>query len=212
MLLMQRRNEALSGGASNKQKARRLETALAGGIVAVRLLSGRFGRRSLEAEFARAGVPFPGAPPYSLSDWATERASRTAAKLAWSWMALADGTRVKGVAEKTTPTGFLRSRIGIIGASESSDAFNDSRREAAAIYAPEMLRRWDATLDERVCPVCARAHGTTVQVSEDFPEGEPGAVHPSCRCTWQLIRLEEYKSMALPWALRDARRGISLHP
>jgi hypothetical protein len=41
---------------------------------------------------------------------------------------------------------------------------------------------WDASLDKRTCPKCESAHGKSVRVGEDFPEGEPGGIHPRCRC------------------------------
>lgn len=44
-------------------------------------------------------------------------------------------------------------------------------------------RRWDATLDLRLCKTCRKMHGIIVPIGEPFPGGMvPGDVHPNCRC------------------------------
>lgn len=78
-----------------------------------------------------------------------------------------------------------------IAATESAEAFNAGRLRAVRGYS--FMRVWDAQLDRRTCPVCESTDGTIVGASEPFPIGEPGAVHPNCRCTWQIITLEESK-------------------
>ncbi len=45
-----------------------------------------------------------------------------------------------------------------------------------------LFKEWNADLDRRTCPICEGAHGTIRPVGVSFPEGEPGAVHPRCRC------------------------------
>jgi hypothetical protein len=50
-----------------------------------------------------------------------------------------------------------------------------------------LLQRWDSILDQRTCSACAYADGEIVRVGERFSLGEPGGVHPRCRCTFTLL-------------------------
>lgn len=84
-----------------------------------------------------------------------------------------------------------RPQLKTLAISEASHAFNESRlhamvsaQERASLLGKnlEVLRRWDATLDEHTCPACAAMDGTVVGLDESFAEGEPGDVHPNCRC------------------------------
>jgi hypothetical protein len=44
-------------------------------------------------------------------------------------------------------------------------------------------RRWDASIDARVCVVCRELHDTTAPVTGTFPGGYDAApAHPNCRC------------------------------
>ncbi len=46
-----------------------------------------------------------------------------------------------------------------------------------------VVRRWDASIDGRVCPICRELHNTTAPVNGTFPGGYDGApAHPNCRC------------------------------
>ena len=85
----------------------------------------------------------------------------------------------------------LRPSLERIGVTESSDSYNRTRRETAKEARVALFRRWDATLDMRTCPVCERADGMTVGIDEPFEIGEPGGVHPRCRCSWELLRADE---------------------
>ena len=80
----------------------------------------------------------------------------------------------------------------MIAATETASAFNDERTRIEKHLADEnketswwpfLVKVWDATLDKRTCPVCAKLHGTRRGWGSDFPGGkEPGKVHPNDRC------------------------------
>jgi SPP1 gp7 family putative phage head morphogenesis protein len=58
---------------------------------------------------------------------------------------------------------------------------------------PDLLRRWDAHADARLCERCQELHGRTIDPSkgERFPNGEEGPpLHPNCRCRADLWRPE----------------------
>jgi SPP1 gp7 family putative phage head morphogenesis protein len=77
---------------------------------------------------------------------------------------------------------------------EVAAAYNDRLdgviREARA-WLPDLQRRLDASLDLRVCRLCASLHGTVVGLNEPFPGGYEGApIHPNCRCRVGAWRAE----------------------
>jgi SPP1 gp7 family putative phage head morphogenesis protein len=54
---------------------------------------------------------------------------------------------------------------------------------------PDLIRRWDATMDSRVCPVCAGLNGKTAALDETFDGGFFGPPsHPGCRCRCSVVR------------------------
>jgi hypothetical protein len=56
---------------------------------------------------------------------------------------------------------------------------------------PEIERRWDATLDMRVCSDCAAMHGETAPVGGTFKGGLSGPpLHPCCRCATLCYRAD----------------------
>lgn len=82
--------------------------------------------------------------------------------------------------------------VRTIATTESAEAYNGGRLIALRNYPGiQVMRVWDSTLDRATCPICANADGDIVGVMESFPSGEPGAVHPNCRCTWQPVTLQE---------------------
>lgn len=63
-----------------------------------------------------------------------------------------------------------------------NDVANDSIEEAHKID-HAIMRRWDATLDARVCPFCRELDGQVVKIGEAFRDGiEAPPAHPNCRC------------------------------
>jgi hypothetical protein len=95
------------------------------------------------------------------------------------------------------------SRIEIIAATESAEAFDQQREDdldaygRSVAYQTEVRREfaavpfkwWNAVLDKRTCRTCDVAHGKIVLLGFAFPEGRPGGVHPSCRCVADIVLL-----------------------
>lgn len=83
-------------------------------------------------------------------------------------------------------------RLSRIAATEIYQAYGQaSERAYARIPKPERTqfeKRWDATLDMKVCQVCKSHHGEQVSLDADFRNGDvPGEVHPNCRCVSTLV-------------------------
>ena len=87
------------------------------------------------------------------------------------------------------------SKLRVASASEVSQVFNEERARSAEEdqrrTGETLYKAWDAVNDKRTCPVCERNHGTIVRVDESFPEGEPGGVHPNCRCNTAILTAAE---------------------
>ena len=87
------------------------------------------------------------------------------------------------------------SRAATIAATETAHAFSRERDQAARILAREqglsLWKVWDAVLDKRTCPRCSGLHGTAVPVAESFPAGQPGGLHPRCRCVATIVSLDD---------------------
>ena len=69
---------------------------------------------------------------------------------------------------------------------ESVNAYNETHLRAIRAVAtedPEILQRWDASVDRRVCSICREMDGQVVEVGREFRGGvtRPPA-HPNCRC------------------------------
>ena len=76
-----------------------------------------------------------------------------------------------------------------------------------------LLKRWDASLDSRLCAICAGLDRRAVPIGEEFAPGymQPPA-HPNCRCVvtawdrrWGNFR-EERSAIIVPKKRRRARR------
>lgn len=88
-------------------------------------------------------------------------------------------------------------RVRRIATTDTAQAYADARDEAGhaaarrhadAVWLPAILKRWDATLDRRVCPRCRALDGTLRPIGVDFAGGrDPGHVHPGCRCDSHLV-------------------------
>lgn len=59
----------------------------------------------------------------------------------------------------------------------------DESISQAAQLEPDLRRRWDASLDSRICPICKELDHTIVKVGQAFPGGiDYPPAHPNCRC------------------------------
>jgi len=128
------------------------------------------------------------------------RARTLADNYARRWLKKAEGDTVAkaAVAANTETVGSLK-RIAV---TESSEALNGGRDSAAEEIRQHtsLLKVWDAQLDKLTCPICSAADGAIVGIKENFPHGQPGAVHPWCRCTWQVLSFDETKGYIEPKA------------
>lgn len=94
------------------------------------------------------------------------------------------GSRVESISEGL----FARYRHWAerVVRTETINAYNvqaDETLSEAHSIDPEIQRRWDASLDSRLCAQCQSLHGVIVEENEDFPGGirHPPA-HAQCRC------------------------------
>lgn len=90
-------------------------------------------------------------------------------------------------------------RLVTIARTEPANALN-AERSIAMRSEPayrNWAKRWDATGDRRMCPVCERADGTIVMVNDSFPAGQPGAVHANCRCMETYLAPFEFSAFDL---------------
>lgn len=85
-----------------------------------------------------------------------------------------------------------------IATTETSRSFSDERRKAftSGVYtqagregAAHIGKKWDASLDARTCDDCSAMHGQVVRLDQSFSRGEPGSMHPNCRCVEVYIYL-----------------------
>lgn len=79
-----------------------------------------------------------------------------------------------------------------IARTETSSAYSVQAHQAqwqAKKLLPDLKRRWDASIDSRLCADCAALDGEVVDFGEPFSNGDTDApAHPSCRCrvgTWR---------------------------
>lgn len=67
---------------------------------------------------------------------------------------------------------------------------DDGIRRLAAIT-PGLVRRWDASVDRRLCRYCFELHGTTAPIGGTFAGGiDTAPAHPNCRCRVGAWRAE----------------------
>lgn len=109
----------------------------------------------------------------------------------WDWTS-DDGNDAAPSEVVEQATRGLDYRVRRIATTENAQAYADARDEATdavarerngATWIPGLLKRWDSTLDKRVCAVCRALDSTLRPWGMTFPKKrEPGHVHPGCRC------------------------------
>ncbi len=187
-LLMRRRDavvaDGLRRGLAVVAIAALLETQLQEALAQARAMGRSAAEARTRAELESLGVVLVVAVslPRLMRDTMTAR--RFAQRYTQAWLAAAQATSA------TEASRLTAARLETTGITEAASVFNERRLELARSF-PGLMRRWDATNDIRTCPTCFGAHGTVVGVHQPFPLGEPGKVHPRCRCTWQLLAADE---------------------
>lgn len=97
--------------------------------------------------------------------------------------ALAYQRRVIQIGEEAARPALKRAIV-----SETAQAFNEAALEQAKQIqldtGVELERVWSA--EAGACEVCAGLDGVVVGLNEQFPEGEPGSIHPHCACVDEI--------------------------
>lgn len=182
-----------------------IERATADAVRRQRSFSRLAGVTRLEAEARGLGLTLTNRSAALLEEAGRDikRAASVARRYADRWALKAGGIANRAKAASSIRSAALAANVATdgslkrIGATESSEAFNTGRAKYIRIATTALLRVWDATNDRRTCPTCSSADGTIVGVREPFPTGEPGAVHPFCRCSWTLLTAAEADSETL---------------
>lgn len=205
-LLLSRRNEAVSSGIKSglslQSLTGRVEKSVTSAVAQGRVLSRSIGIRGFARELSAIGIELGDTSEIARREMPRDLVrSRTFGKnYAEQWFKRAEGETVaKAARSASAHTLGSAQRIGI---TESSEAFNSGRSKATdavpqQTYRNSLLKVWDATLDKNGCPVCSAADGTIVGIKEQFPAGEPGSVHPYCRCNWQVLTFQESGSQGI---------------
>lgn len=199
-LLLQRRDQAvavgLARGSSLSKIAGDVEIASRGAIQAARQLSRIAGISRLESEAAALGFSLADRSSRLVADATHDlvRARRAARSYASRWLGKARGDT--GAGDAGAAGAATRGSVERIAATESAEAFNGGRaKRLRTVEVRSLMRVWDASLDKRTCPICFSTDGTIVSAREPFPVGEPGAIHPFCRCSFTLITATEAESV-----------------
>lgn len=145
---------------------------------------------------ARAGTELrslrvvpPPLPNFSADDAVMDafRSKRAADSYAARWLRKAEELQNIKAASAETAGSLERTAV-----TESSEAFNTGRSKyLRLISSTHLLKVWDAELDALVCEICAAANGTFIGIHEFFSQGTPGAVHPNCRCVFNIVSATE---------------------
>lgn len=160
-----------------------LEPEMQVALIEARKLARAAGRTRVFEELRALGLT--AMPPHDTLQ-ALAKDARRAGKIATSyakrWLKAAEQSDSALAASEQT-----EKRITLIGATENAQAYNEERVAVAREATDEEIWRvWDATLDARTCSICRAADGMIVALHESFPLGEPGDVHPNCRCSFTL--------------------------
>jgi len=162
-------------------------------------------RREVRQHGFRDPGPLPRVPALQPTDRAAAGATAAGYAAAWThattgalwdWAADEDADTSPGAAVAAAADG-LDYRVKRIATTENAQAYNDARDDVTAAEAKRndgatwlvaVLKRWDATLDKRVCKVCRDMHGALAIPGLKFRGGrEPGHVHVGCRCSDHLV-------------------------
>ena len=89
-------------------------------------------------------------------------------------------------------------RLDAIATTEVATAFQDEfaeqtdrmpQRTRDRSWVPFVVKLWDSSLDKRRCRVCASGSLEVRPLGVSFSNGEPGRVHPRCRCVSVIVVL-----------------------
>ena len=162
---------------------------------------GRVSARVIASQAASRQLEALGVSPITVTAPATareiERARAAAMGAADNWGShYADAIAAGATHEEAVEAARAASqwKVRQLSITETAEVWSDETArvaDAASRHGTVLWKVWDAVLDRRTCPVCGGAHGTAVLATERFPDGEPGAVHPFCRCQTILLTREQ---------------------
>lgn len=120
------------------------------------------------------------------------RARAYARSYASRWLKATEGQATRDAARAAS--GATVGSVQRTATTESADAFGTGRAKYIRVVPDvQLLKVWDAELDKQTCPVCSGADGTIVGTREAFPAGEPGSIHPYCRCSFTILSFAEVR-------------------
>ena len=206
LLLLSKRKRAvergLKRGLSIAAIANDVGAAVSGAILEARTLSSLKGIKSLVRELETLGIDVSRSRIAASQDATllehVRAARKTGSSYGKQWRTKATGKSVSEAARAaSTDTNAALHRIGVTESSKGYGTGRKSLAERVATTGPKLYRVYDAVLDKRVCPSCEGSDGDIVGLKERFRYGEPGTIHPNCRCTWSLLTESEIDSGSL---------------
>lgn len=175
---------------------REIESGVLRAVIAGRASTRIIASQSAIAQIRAAGVPVPTiVAPGAAEEIARASAAARGAAETWAGHA-ADAAAEGATASEATAAARERSlwKVRQISVTETAESYSlEVDRIAGEVNRVHRVlwKIWDAVLDRRTCPVCGSAHGAAVPADQRFPQGEPGAVHPFCRCQTVLVTREQ---------------------
>ncbi len=156
-----------------------------------RLAGFKQGNLELKSADPSYSIPSTSLSDYFIQDYVNGR--KYAANFAALWLLKTESSDGSFRTSARAANQATLSRLELIAATESSKAFNEGRNEAVNRYSGSigLFKVWDATMDRGTCSFCSSSGGKTIPISQKFSFGEPGSVHPMCRCTYIVISAEE---------------------
>jgi hypothetical protein len=174
--------------------AARLQAAISTALLEAKSISALRGIMALVRELESLGINVSAARIKTAHEATLLQSALDARKTARSysayWKSKAVGNSI-GEAARAADTA-TNARLKTIGVTESSKSYNAGRESLTKqVREPKLYRVYDAVLDKRTCAVCESNDGDIVGLRERFRHGEPGTIHPNCRCTWSLLSEHE---------------------
>lgn len=194
---------ALASGANRHviaaSTAQAIELSLTGTLALGRAASRRESRTTYKVEWKESlGSELP--DPVNIDDPVPgDEAAATAAAKAYaaSWLAntletidVADLGKdpIRSMQEAASKVGH---KLDTAAATEVARSYNEERQGIEADYAEQAadrpwmllpLKIWLAEHDQKTCARCWGLNGTVQLIGIMWPDGEPGWIHPRCRC------------------------------
>ncbi len=160
-------------------------------------------KRELTAALIAAKLVQPTLPAFDAftKERAADRrhAERIGKRVAKRWEAQRVAAKATGTSSpRIVASRAIRRGLASTVATENALSFSAVRSQAAAKVADAVAkanpdradalvvaRKWFAALDS--CKVCRGYDDEIIAADDTWPDGEPGAVHPNCRCMDTLV-------------------------